>query len=45
MANFNRCILVGNVTRDVELKHAPQGTAVTEIGLAIIRSLLLHNPG
>ncbi len=35
MANFNRCILVGNVTRDVELKHAPQGTAVTEIGLAI----------
>ncbi len=35
MANFNRCILVGNLTRDIELKHTPQGTAVTEIGLAI----------
>ncbi len=35
MANFNRCILTGNLTRDVELKHTPQGTAVTEIGLAI----------
>ncbi len=35
MANFNRCILIGNLTRDVELKHTSHGTAVTEIGLAI----------
>ena len=35
MLSFNRCILVGNLTRDVELKHTPQGTPVTEIGLAI----------
>ena len=35
MANFNRVILVGNMTRDVELKYTPQGTAVTEIGLAV----------
>lgn len=35
MANFNRCILLGNLTRDVELKHTQAGTAVTEISLAI----------
>ena len=35
MANFNRCILAGNLTRDVELKSTPSGTSVTEIGLAI----------
>lgn len=35
MANFNRVILVGNMTRDVELRYTPQGTAVTEIGLAV----------
>lgn len=35
MASFNRVILVGNLTRDVELRYTPQGTAVTEIGLAV----------
>lgn len=35
MANFNRVILLGNMTRDVELRYTPQGTAVTEIGLAV----------
>lgn len=35
MASYNRVILVGNVTRAVELKHTPSGTAVTEIGLAV----------
>lgn len=35
MANFNRVILVGNMTRDVELRYTPSGTAVTEIGLAV----------
>lgn len=35
MANFNRVILVGNMTRDVELRYTPQGTAVTEIGMAV----------
>jgi single-strand DNA-binding protein len=35
MASFNRVILVGNLTRDVELKYIPSGTAVTEIGLAV----------
>lgn len=35
MASFNRVILVGNLTRDVELKYTQGGTAVTEIGLAV----------
>ncbi len=35
MASFNRVILVGNVTRDLELRYIPSGTAVTDIGLAV----------
>jgi single-strand DNA-binding protein len=35
MASFNRVILMGNLTRDVELKYLQSGTAVTEVGLAV----------
>jgi len=35
MASFNRVILIGNITRDIELKYTPQGMAVTELGLAM----------
>lgn len=35
MASYNRVVLVGNLTRDVELKYLQSGTAVTDIGLAI----------
>ena len=35
MASFNRVILMGNLTRDIELKYTPSGTAVTDIGLAV----------
>lgn len=37
MASFNKVILVGNLTRDPELRHIPSGTAVCEIGLAVNR--------
>jgi single-strand DNA-binding protein len=37
MANFNKVILAGNLTRDPELRYTPKGTAVAEIGLAINR--------
>jgi single-strand DNA-binding protein len=35
MASFNRVILVGNLTRDVELRYVPSGMAVCEFGLAV----------
>lgn len=35
MASFNRVILIGNVTRDPELRYISSGMAVTEIGLAV----------
>lgn len=35
MASYNRVVLVGNLTRDVELRYTPSGTAVTDIALAV----------
>jgi len=35
MASYNRVILIGNVTRDPELRYIPSGTAVTDLGLAV----------
>lgn len=35
MASYNRVILLGNITRDIELRYTPGGTAVTDIGLAV----------
>lgn len=35
MANYNRVMLIGNLTRDPELRYTPSGTAVVEIGLAV----------
>ena len=35
MASFNRVILIGNLTRDVELKYLPSQMAVSNIGLAV----------
>lgn len=35
MASFNRVILMGNLTRDIELRHLQSGTAVADIGLAV----------
>ncbi len=35
MAAYNRVVLVGNITREIELRYTQSGTAVTDIGLAI----------
>ena len=35
MASYNRVVLLGNLTRDPELRYIPSGTAVSEIGLAV----------
>ena len=38
MANFNKVMLMGNLTRDPELKYLPSGMAVTNLGLAVNRT-------
>lgn len=38
MASFNKVILMGNLTRDPELKYTASGTAVARMGLAMNRS-------
>ena len=35
MASFNKVILMGNLTRDPELRVTPKGTAVCQIGVAV----------
>jgi single-strand DNA-binding protein len=35
MANINRVVLVGNLTKDPELRHTPSGTAVCKLRLAV----------
>src|SRR5271170_6360886 len=35
MADFNKVLLLGNLTRDPEVRYTPKGTAVGELGLAI----------
>jgi len=37
MASYNKVILVGNLTRDVELKYTAKGTAIARISLAMNR--------
>ena len=38
MPNLNKVQLMGNITRDPEVRYTPKGTAVTDIGLAINRN-------
>src|SRR2546426_36667 len=35
MANINRVVLVGNLTKDPELRHTPNGTAVCKLRIAV----------
>lgn len=37
MANFNKVMLMGNLTRDPEVRYTPKGTAIATIGLAVNR--------
>ncbi|HEY0793543.1 MAG TPA: single-stranded DNA-binding protein [Chthoniobacterales bacterium] len=45
MANLNRVLLIGNLTRDPETRHTPQGTAVAELGLAVNRVIPADDGG
>ncbi len=37
MPNYNKVLLMGNITRDIELKYTANGQAVAKIGLAVNR--------
>ena len=38
MPNLNKVMLMGNLTRDPEVKYTPKGTAIAEFGMAINRN-------
>jgi single-strand DNA-binding protein len=37
MANLNKVMLIGNLTRDPEVRYTPKGTAVGDLGMAVNR--------
>ena len=37
MASYNKVLLVGNLTRDPELRATPKGTSICQFGLAVSR--------
>ena len=43
MASFNKVILLGNLTRDPEVRYTPKGSAVCDLGLAVNRAYTLDN--
>ncbi|HEX8281346.1 MAG TPA: single-stranded DNA-binding protein [Chthoniobacterales bacterium] len=43
MASFNKVILLGNLTRDPEVRYTPKGSAVCDLGLAVNRQYNLDN--
>ncbi len=38
MANLNKVMVIGNLTRDPELRYTPKGSAVTDLGIAVNRT-------
>lgn len=38
MASLNKVFLIGNITRDPEIKYTPKGTAIADVGLAVNRN-------
>ena len=43
MANFNKVIVAGNLTRDPELRVTPQGLSICKLGLAVNRNYKTAN--
>jgi single-strand DNA-binding protein len=43
MASFNKVILLGNLTRDPEVRYTPKGSAVCDLGVAVNRSYTLDS--
>lgn len=45
MASLNKVMLIGNLTRDPEVRYTPKGTAVCDIGLAVNRRFINEATG
>jgi len=43
MASYNKVLLIGNLTKDPELRYTPQGTAVANLRLAVNRKFRNKN--
>ena len=43
MASFNKVVLLGNLTRDPEVRYTPKGSAVADLGIAVNRQYTLDN--
>ena len=43
MASYNKVMLMGNLTRDPEVRYTPKGSAVADLGLAINRVYTTEN--
>lgn len=43
MANLNKVLMIGRLTRDPEIRYTPAGVAVTEFGLAVNRNYTMPN--
>jgi single-strand DNA-binding protein len=43
MASFNKVILLGNLTRDPEVRYTPKGSAVCDLGIAVNRQYTLDS--
>jgi single-strand DNA-binding protein len=43
MASFNKVILLGNLTRDPEVRYTPKGSAVCDLGVALNRQYTLDS--
>src|SRR3954454_8262148 len=43
MASFNKVILLGNLTRDPEVRYTPKGSAVCDLAIAVNRQYSLDN--
>ena len=43
MANYNRVVLMGNLTRDPELRYTPNGSAVASFAIAVNRRYKVDN--
>jgi len=43
MASLNKVFMIGNLTRDPELRYVPSGTPVATFGLAVNRTFITQN--